>query len=587
VTTYVMAPKEDLTAAQYALLAGGGALAPPSAYIGNQKAGEYYDAARRQFVNPFHQFGDAPTNETGFTLYMGQASENIAPDAAVDEEQARNLYTSVKSIDDGSVTLYNAYAAANQVPSGIGGGDGSWRRYAATQYLNCCPNTIDPWTGNIWLHGEAIGDFACTIYCLRAEDDYSQIISPMLEIAGFTHYEPMFSTEDWIGVLAVNGATDDLAFALTPREFTAEETSQDFILSYCDFEMPWNNGARHWRYVAVPGDYVYVFSKAITGAPDFTLHKFEFPSSAPWGGPIVGGGFTDETPWAAGTGPNTDCASYIYDHNDTSHNTLLLYHLPATNVLVCVSKLWPENTDNSIPYTLDPLLVRFDCTYVDLDDMSFDYHEGFVTGYMTAAWAPTTDPNAAAWSVIECQELNLYLGNTTYQFDGFDYTKRWLWFRVQPVVAGTWTPEHPIRQFGADDATTRIVMVEYQFAKGSAPQVLRVVDDAGWNETYAAYGTEVGDANVVRYSLDDRYWHFGTLSLYNNGVYDPETAAFWWGVEQTAIGYLGPNKFLDQLNYADTNAPWLRLAFSESGAVHRVVTTNVRIGLPSLTPLAG
>src|SRR4029077_20426034 len=84
----------------------------------------------------------------------------------------------------------------------------------------------------------------------------------------------------------------------------------------------------------------------------------------------------------------------------------------------------------------DPALMFWSCTYVHspASGPTWDHHSAFVTGYMTAGWAPTSI-GSAAYAVSDAFEVNNYLGQSDYSYD-IDYTTRWFFFVCSKMTAG-------------------------------------------------------------------------------------------------------------------------------------------------------
>lgn len=511
--------------------------------------GVQWDAVRRNLMFMYtEQIPSTPTtNTTGHTLWDGLVS--IAPAAGVDPAVEFNTTVGVKNIDTGTVTFYLNYHVDNTVPVGIGGGDGSWRRYTREFRSGSWgpaqpgngPGMTDPQTGNFWISSES-----CELYCFRLEDDYQQIISPLfptghaenaVKIVGFTDSG---ATGPWALGREVDTMTDnEVILYLVPREITAAETAADYLLAYAQFTYP---GAAYETYCSYNREIfdhdgnMFLFSCAPNGGKEFTLYQFTMPTSAPYGGPTVGGGFTDVTPWAADTGPNADGTDYTLERpgynlgamgTATETASVIPLYLPATDDLVLIEKFFPtEKTADST----DPALMFWSCTYVNdpAGSPTFDHHSAFVTGYMDAAWSPTNQAGAA-YAVIDAFEVNSYLGQSDYDYTadvtGLDYTKRWFFFVCHRMTAGV------------SDDTLRIVLVEYQFVYGSAPTVVQAIDEQGWDDAYPTYGPFTSneyppyggeEAVALAASMQTTFNPTPTFPLWDVGVHDPETNVFWW-----------------------------------------------------------
>lgn len=503
--------------------------------------GVQWDAVRRNLMYMYtERISSTPlTNTTGHKLWDGITVINTG--AAVDPSQQFNTSVGIKNIDSGEVNFYINYNVANLVPAGIGGGDGTWRRYTNEFPANGAPNQdgpgmTDPYTGNFWVNSSS-----CPLYCFRLEDNYSQIISPfapvlnsnnLVQIVGFTNTGV---TSPWAFAREVASAASHAYLYLIPRLITAAETAADYLLAYATYQYPtWTtSNQKHFhaynREVFDHAGYMYLFSCTPSGGKNFKLYKFTPPGSANYPAPAVGGGFTDITPWGASTGPNADASGYTLLRPSgitVETSPIIPLYLPATDDLVLIEKFFPiEHTANSY----DPALMKWSCTYVHDPSGSpaWDHHSSFVTGYMTADWQ-STDISNAAFAVQDAFEVNSYLGQSDYDYSGIenlDYTKRWFFFVCTKMVNGV------------SNNKPRIVLVEYQFVYGSAPSVVQVIDEQGWDDRYPDYAPLSSDAyapydNVdvpaVAVSMATAYAPSQYWPLWDVGIHDPVTNVFWW-----------------------------------------------------------
>ena len=481
-------------------------------------------------------------------------------------------------------TAGNAYTLAAGTYGGTisgatltGGGlvsDGTWRRFVESQSEEegADPLIVDPRTGNVWQHVDSFdGANPCTMYLFRLADNFSQIISPLQPPPGqANHMEPIGISDTWVYVrLEFSNETNDYTLMLTPRLLTAEETTLDSLLVYAEFpyDSLWNG--YYFRSVFNHSTSMFTFGgdKATTRA--FKLYRFDEPSSAPFGGPTVGGGFTDITPWGASTGPNTNVTAYTIDGILATPSTegdqkYALYYLPVTNELAIVTELWAGDTTTG---WTDPTLTRFDCTYVQLSGgtVTFDYHAAFVTGYMTSGWTTTLIAADAAWVVLGCREFDVYLNTNTYDFTslGVDYTKRWFAFEVQPVVAGSWT---------YNVANSHTIFIQYQFISGAAPVIVRIIDEQGWDDAYPTYASDIGNTNVVYNTLGQD----ATEETGNAGLYDSVNQAFIWDAfNRFQINFLGPIPSRQgYVTLGEATRPFLRLFLPVIGLTG---STNIQV----------
>lgn len=456
---------------------------------------------------------------------------------------------------------YGGVVSGGTLTGGATPSDGTWRRYvdARSNGNGGNPLMVDPRTGNVWQHTDS-ANLSCAIYLFRLADSFAQVISPYQPPPGQSaHMQLVGISNAWTYVRLEQGnRTHFYALTLTPRDIDSTETTLDNIVPYAEFvyDPLWND--YYFRNVFNHATSLFTYGGSITGTRAFKLYKFDEPSAAPFGGPVTGGGFTDITPWGPSTGPNSNVAAWTVDALHSTPPTYgdskyCLYYLPDADDLVCINQLWAGDT--STGWT-DPTLTRFDCTYVPAAGGSFDYHEGFVTGYMKADWTTTTNPALAAWVVLNVRELDLYLGQNTYNFAGVDYTKRWFYFDVQPVVAGAWT---------YDATKFHTIMVQYQFVSGAPPAVVQILDEQGWDDAYVAYGTDIGNTNVVYNSLGS--FSRGTDEIGDAGYYDSMQSAFYWCSNDSSgnLCFLTPAYLAfrqDLINGGELTGPFLKLSFT-------------------------
>lgn len=506
--------------------------------------GIQWDAVRRNLMYVYTEVTpETPTtNVTGYTIWDGATA--IAPGDPVDPTTQRNMSVAVKNIDTGTVTFFPAYDADNLVPAGIGGSDGTYRRYTKDFLVGGAfsspptsngPGMTDPYTGNFWVNSQS-----CQLYCFRLEDDYSQIISPLFPENGDNNDVMIVGFTD-------NGATSPWAFArevdmgespataslyLVPRLLTAPEIAADYLLAYATYAYPvtGNFFVSYNREVFDHAGNMYLFSCSASGGKNFRLYRFSPPTAANYPTPAVGGGFTNITPWGPATGPNADGTDYTlarpraYSSRDFQLETaeIIPLYLPATDDLVLIEKFFPcERTAASV----DPALMFWSCTYVGdpAGTPTFDHHSAFVTGYMTAEWEPT-DIDGAAYAVSDAFTVNDYLGQSDYLYD-IDYTKRWFFFVCTKMTGGV------------SDGVHRIVLVEYSFVSGAAPSVVQVVDEQGWDDEYPDYGPQTNNVfapytddstAAVALSMQTFFNPDKQHQLWDSGIHDPETGVFWW-----------------------------------------------------------
>lgn len=573
--TYVMEAKENYSAALAADFAGD--VFPELGMADGATMGLSFDLVRGKimYVAVINETSRPIVNTTGHTIWDGAVSFiNGATITAGGSNTPLVSFVCEKDIVTGVVTFYPNYLAANLVPAGIGGGDGTWRRFTNDFFYNGgnMPNGADPRTGNFW-----VSSGSCELYLFRLEDDFSLIISPIRPQLGDVDnlVQLVGITEDWVyakeaNLIADPGSFDQ--FYLTPRLITADETTADELLIYATYDYPLISNASpptgvtsYYRQAVAADGALYVFSMFCRGPREYKLWKFTPPSAFVYPTPPVDGGFSDITPWAGATGPNVvpDYEDDVGFQADGAYK-LINWYLPATNVLVLIAKYFPADLSGGGGTQAD---FQFGLTYYDIDAETFDQHTAFVGPYMTAGWAPTDDPDAAAYAPKDCREVNPFLDINDFEFDGVNYAERRLFFRVVRVVAGVET---------GDLAT---VIVVYTLAYGVAPVVVSAVVEDGWDAAYPAYAAAISDTNVVQASMQPTIDEGGDFSQYSNtqdsGIWDGD--AYWWA---------GSNANMFQLDADFTNRaaagtdqppfpPFLRLSFDISPPLRRY--TNVAI----------
>lgn len=579
-TTYTLEAKENLSADIIAVvdaeIAGPGLTA--NFATSPQDIGISYDRLNRTLVYSVcavDPVSGTPTNATGVKLWSGVHTINAA--ATYDEYNYRNFSILTRTLDSETVTRWDAWDTASLVPNGIGPSDGTAKRFVEASYNDAqVIKLVDPRTRNVWSHHtSAAGLRSCLIYEFRFSEAYKQTISPYVPSAD-RHLELMGITAKWVYVADFAKLTGDrYTLELLPRVRLAAEVTADYLLSDGGFEVPSGVGGLYEEGRTFIGTdaslYYFTCTPSFGAARKYYLYKFTQPSSPP-GDPIVGGGWTDATPWAAGTGPNLGSASYRGDIGSVGKN--LPIPLPATNGAALLS-IFFAGSKYPTPSN-DPSDFSIACTYVDLAG-AFDYHAAFVTGYMTAAWEPTAVAVDAAWAVWGVWETDGDLAYHDYEFPDVDYTKRWLFFGVSPVVAGVSTPTY---DGSSPLAAPHIMMVEYQFVSGAAPVLTgRRYDEANWDALYLAYAAAVADDNVIRASM------LGSLVSGTGkpdiGVWDETGSAWWWSGQNTNFWQLDAD-FTPRLPYLE-QPPLMRIGFGASppGPARRAHVWSL-IGAPTL-----
>lgn len=509
------------------------------------------------FGNP----GNVP-NDTGFNLWDGQDTINAGDD--YDDLTARNFFLAEKDIDTGAVVFYPSYNPASTVPAGIGGSDGTYRRFMATRADGFDDNQVvkivDPRTGDVWTHivdefnfyyGDAEGS-PCLVEHLRLSDDFSKTISPLA--GGGPHMVPLGTSESWTYIVA-RSTTPNLI--LTPRVRTDYEVAQDYLLPYASYAFPLTYSGHYFRTAMTPDEKLYVMFVERTGTRHYKLYRFDEPTATDPTDPTspTGGGFTEVTPWA-GAGPDTSATGYTSPYagdnaiggTEWGTNGHVIFSLPATKDLACLTKLMPSTKTS--PST-DPADLKLNCTYFNTESGLYDHHAAFVTGFMTAAWVSTPSAAAATYAIQDMREINPYLDQSSFLYSA-DYTKRWLAFTVQPVVGGVYTP---------DEDADRVVFVQYKFAYGQAPELLQVVDETHWDEIYTDYAAAISNDNVVFASQAPD--QTPVEPMYDCGIYDETLNHFWFGAQhERHLFSLDADFSGREAGYPDSvSPPFLRLSF--------------------------
>lgn len=429
------------------------------------------------------------------------------------------------------------------------GSDGTWRRAVAanaTLVDKFCsiniPRMVDPRTGDVWAHHEADGPATCEIYLLRNSDNYQQIISPLLPIPnGGVHMQPQALTANYLWVLNQQNNQGPSYLVGTPRTIQAAETTADYLLPYPWYTWPF---AHDWTANANPkfasrccvdlSNNLYFLNWTYTTTPtakNFTVQKFTEPSSAtPYNAATVGGGFTDITPWTSTTGPNTGLSSTVNNWPSASLITkVALKFLPASSNLMCLTKVFCVDLGQTWNST-NQAHTHFDVTYMPVAGGSFDYHANWLTGFLDASLNPTVLASAS-WALIDLLELDTDLDIQSYDFTstGVDYSKRWFFLILSPVAGGVWSPPAG----GLNDPSNRACIVQVQFVAGSPPAILQTIFDTGWNTAYAAFGTAIGNPNVITATALNSLQSTAFFML-DQGVYDNAGAAWWWAGQTAA-----------------------------------------------------
>lgn len=469
-------------------------------------------------------------NNTGRTLTDG-FTVNVLAGATYDSQNYGNLNVAVKDISTGAVTLYPTYGSGQNVPAGVHGSDGTWGYLSdAVDRTYSGPHLIDPRTSNMVFH--AFGDDnPCSIYILEKSLSYQQRIFPWTEFATATdnHMEPAGITDAYVY------AWNQPYILLTDRTLELNELANGYVHTYANFSAPFSAFATtQFRWVFTSDNHMYVVYTNIGGGGvrDYKLTRFDEPSSAPYGGPVVGGGFTDVTPWTSTTGPNTAITDWQTTFQTPSY--LKLYDL-RNGDLAFINELTPLMHAAA---STDPAFYRVDCTYYNIAGSTFDYHQGFVTGYMKGTTAGTFTNAAgvadADWVVEQLLEVDQDLNMHSYAFSGVDYTKRTFFAVVQPVVGGSWT---------YNVANRMILILTYQLTSGSAPSCTQFISGQNWDDVYSG---STGFPHPS-YKVIDR-WDNQTGFWLESGFFSTPDNAWWFMGADDFMATLDPTYVYEQWN---------------------------------------
>lgn len=520
-TTYTLEAKDNYEAAESAAFHAG--LFPYISLATNAQLGTAYDPVRRTlfYSRTYWSDGLDTTNATGHRVWTGVVGFNAG--ATYSPDNYNNFSIVSKNIDTDLVTRYNAYDPASTVPNGIGGSDGTARRFTEADATRGQGIKItDPRTGNIWSHHVSTGSRTCLLYEFRAQDSYALTISPYVPSAD-RHLELFGISDNWVvfGDFEKN-TTGRYTLECAPRLRQADEVAADYILSYGSFEMPsaFDGLANAPIRVCVDlnGNYWFLGARRGAGSRNYRLAKFTPPAIV--ANPAAGGSVTDITPWTLSTGPNSDAGNYTTASTATVlgsfilSNQISVYALHGADALVLINRLYPQMKN---PVSADPADLKFQCTYVDMNSLAYTFMGSFITGYMTASWVMTTDPMRAAYAIEDMRETDLYRDYNGYDYsaNGIDHASRWFAVVVRPVTGGV----------VGDTTTYRVVMVQYRFAPGEAPTLVRFIDEgAAWDPRYPTYAAALGNGNIIYNSMTGN----AIMVLGDTGIWDAASSAFWY-----------------------------------------------------------
>jgi hypothetical protein len=520
------------------------------------------------------------TNDTGQTLWSGL--DLYPPGNNINLQTTFTYRTAIKNIDTGVVTFYDPYDPAQLVPEGIGGGgiaaftitpgigatdgttqgraavggsghnatatltftggaltlatfwnvgfdyqvgdtltfaipgwtghitvdevipssDGTWGRCVADTHLHGGDviSICDPRTGNFWIHLQS-----CELQVFRPETNYCMEISPLqlpFTIAQNVDAdaEPLGVTADWVYYKGWRSNTV-VKLQILPSSITPDERTADYLQATYTYDYPAANVKLRYRALVGTDGNLYLFGAYQDSPIKYKLYKC-----------VPGVGFTDITPWGATTGPNTVVAgwggNYFYSPiGGSMRSNTYLFKLPATNELVLLSKLGDA----------DATKFRVDCTYCGMGG-GFDYHQAFVSRYMTADWVPT-DEAGGVWYVKDFNEFDNDLEASDY-LHNVDYSVRRFMFICEYMAAT-----------GDDVGNNVCVFVEYKFVNGAPPVVRQVIPERDFDNLYPAYQELIGQPEIIAGSLPalaKAPVSYGLAELaIDNGIWDRATDDMW------------------------------------------------------------
>lgn len=425
-------------------------------------------------------------------------------------------------------------SAAITVGSSTTPSDGTARwigaSYGFNQGLLNGPNLVNPRNGDFW-----VSSASCELYQYRSADSFAQTLAPWIvadvsnPFNGAIPY-PVGIDATWCYCFGKAFDHDSIFLAIIPSSITSDETTAASKLAYAMWlsaPFSFDSGAR--ATFDTLGN-LYVLSLEIPGGSNpFTWRLTEYapPTLTSYGSNAVGT-MTDLTSslWDT-SGPNADGANYDLGGGLDLRGSLRfsLCRLPATNQMAAVLKFPKENSSSPTDYTK----TLFSCLYVTFGaSPSWDYHSGFVTGYMNASWVSVGTIPTTGYAVVDGRETNNHLEQSDYVYSGVDYTRRWFIFQCYPIVAGSVVTTNGLMD----------VFVEYHFVSGSAPAVVSppgVLNDTQWSSNYTAYQSAISEQNAVYNSTVIGTVAQGSANMVrlnyiypDPGIYDTTTNSFWF-----------------------------------------------------------
>lgn len=580
---YNMQALENFDQANQVLVHGGQVNTTPFNQLSNtdnQVVGTAFDFARNKIMyvafNGLSTDGNAGDylNTSGFTRWDG--TQSFAPGASMNLYNNLSPYIGEKDVNTNATVWYPTYNSTKICPTSV---VNAWTGLPVTLPAGCRriardyapsggnnPVVVNPHPGanqsDLFVHSES-----CELYQYRYRDNFAQVISPYIYQSGADPASSpmvrMFALDTtWTYNIVTKQGTvhagDMLALLIIPTAITSDEVTYDSKLAYAkytdsDATLLDDLGVR--TVLGTDGDlYLLSIYADADSELNFRLTQFTPPAFSTYipGSNIAGGSFTDVTPWDATSGPNLDGENYVTTTRPKPSwfSYLSFFRLPAgANKAVGIFKFLKEQlAGGSTDYTK----TFFSSAVITLGaSPTYVYSSAFVKGFMTTVWATAGSIPVTGYAVLNYRELDTYLDQTDYVYPGVNFNHRWLYWDVYPVVGST-----VITAGGS-----KVVMTQYDLST-SPPTLLQMIDESGWDTTYADYGSAIGKTYVVENSLyqDQSISDFGYIGLMRDVGITLGTDAlpvWWWS------GQVDPN-----LDTASNNVFLLNPAFSARAALN-------------------
>ncbi len=505
---YTLAALENYDADRVAQVDGSGF--PTKTGTGTPMLGRSVDITARKLRYPVCIYYAPGINDTGHTLWDGRNS--YAPSAALTGGQL-GLWLAEKDLDTGVVTFTDVYDVAQTVPMSVAG-DGTWRRTVFDiDRQDNSPFLTDPRTSNVWMQTQC-----CEVHCFRASDGYKMTLSPFFSTDDLgNHSFPIGMNEDWVYVLELVPDPGPQLLHLVPRLRTSDETTADELLSYADFDWPVANPLTSFVCALdINGDF-YIFTRDRTGPCNFQLWKFTQPSSAPFGGPVVGGSFDDKTGWDTSSGPDILSDGYTQPGFGREGDDII-WDINNRTGLIIFSVLRAEDWTGVGPGINKIIYTVYD-TVMDVASAAV-----WMQGYTAADLTPVADPYQATYYITgNINNTNcFYEQDNYYDMSSVDLT-RWLFVGVKKVFNGV---------IGDKEYT---LLLECNPAATGLPTIVRIIaEENTWDVAYPGYVADLivpepwfGDpVGVIAANMPQEDLEFN--ESHDCGFFDSTTNSFYW-----------------------------------------------------------